>query len=92
MFAACGIHIIILGRIVMNFLNRFFDFQSLNFFLSFLIFYELINVFRYLALILNFESGVVSSYIGGVSEFLFAILFAFININTKEYSFQSKLK
>jgi hypothetical protein len=89
---AFAIHIIILAKIIEIFFNRIFKLQSLNLFLSLLLFFELIYVFKYLAAILSFQSGGISWIIGGVSQMLFAILFAFININTKDFSLVRKLE
>ena len=89
---ALAIHIIILSKIIEIFFNRILSSQSLNLFLSLLLFYELIYVFKYLAAVLSLESGSVSWIIGSVSQFIFAILFAFININTKEFSLKRKLE
>lgn len=89
---ALAIHIIILGKITEMFFNRLLSSQSLNLFLSLLLFYELIYVFKYLAAILSFESGGISWIMGSVSQFIFAVLFAFININTKDFSLVRKLE
>jgi hypothetical protein len=89
---ALAIHIIILGKIIEIFFNRILSSQSLNLFLTLLLFFELIYVFRYIAVVLNIESGAFSWIFGGVSQMLFAILFAFININTKDFSLLRKLE
>jgi len=89
---ASAIHIIILGKIIEIFFSRILKSQSLNLFLSLLLFYELIYNFKYLAAILSFESGGISWFMGTVSQFIFAILFAFININTKDFSLVRKLE
>jgi hypothetical protein len=90
MYLGCIIHIIILGKIIMKLLNRFFNSQSLNFFLSLLFLNELVYAFRYLAVILNNESGAMNSFIGAISQIVLAVFFAFVNINTKEFSFARK--
>jgi hypothetical protein len=90
-YLACGIHLIIFGIIIMNFLNRIFNSQSLNLFLSLLIIYESIYIFKYVAVIFNNQNGSISWFVGSVSQFLFAILFAFININTKDFPLLRKL-
>jgi hypothetical protein len=91
MCSACVIHIIIFGRIIINLMNRFFHLQSLNLFLFLLIFYESICIFKYIAVIFSNETGPISWIIGGYTQMLFAVLFAFININTKEFPILRKL-
>jgi hypothetical protein len=92
LYLTFAIHIIIWGNMILLLLKRMVEFQSLNLFLSLLVLYELITIFRYLAIILNNESGGLSNYIGGICQFLFAILFTFININTKDFAFLPKGK
>jgi hypothetical protein len=92
LYLTFAIHIIIWGNMILLLLKRMVEFQSLNLFLSFLVLYQLITIFRYLAIILNNNSGGLSNFIGGICQFLFAILFAFININTKDFAFIPKGK
>jgi hypothetical protein len=86
----CAVHLIILGVIATNLLNRLLHTQTLNFFLSLLILYELIYVLKYLAIILNNETGAMSAFIGSVSQIILAVLFIFINIDSKEFLFVRK--
>jgi len=92
LYLTFAIHIILWGNMILLLLKRMVEFQSLNLFLSFLVLYELITIFRFLAIILNNESGGLSNHLGGISQYLFAILFTFININTKDFAFIPKEK
>lgn len=91
MYSAFVLHIIILGKIILNLLNRIFYSQSLNLFLFLLIFYESISIFKHLAVITNNQTGPISWWVGGMIQLLFAVPFAFININTKEFPIHRKL-
>jgi len=90
MLISCLLHLVILGIIIVCLLNRFLITQSLNLFLCLLIVYESINVMKYLIVLSNNETNALSWYVGGVTEFIFALVFTFININTKEFAFIPK--
>lgn len=59
--------------------------SKLNLFLALLLLYNIISLFRMVAVIFSIEQGAVSSMIGYVFQILFGILFTFININTKNF-------
>jgi hypothetical protein len=89
-FISCLLHLIILGIIIVNLLNRFLITQSLNLFLCLLIVYESINIMKCLVFLSSNNTGIFSWYVGVVTQFIFALLFTFININTKEIHFIPK--
>jgi hypothetical protein len=90
MLISCLLHIVILGIIILNLFNRFVITETLNLFLCLLILYESLNVMKYLAYLSSYDAGAFSWFVGGVSQYLFALLFTFINISTKEFHFISK--
>ncbi len=59
--------------------------NRVNVFLSLLVFYNMINLLKYLALVLSFHQGAVSFLMGYAFQILLGILFTFININTKNF-------
>jgi len=87
---SCMFHIIILGIIIFGLLTRFVINERLNLFLCLLILYESLNVMKYLAYLSSYDTGIFSWYVGGATQYLFALLFTFININTKDFSFFQK--
>jgi hypothetical protein len=82
-----GISIIILYRI----LHYLYENKAINLFLVILMTYLLINTFKYLAVILNFEQGSISYLLGSISQILFGILFLFINEKTKDFNLTSTM-
>jgi hypothetical protein len=90
MFISCVLHIVILGIIIVNLLNRFLITQSLNLFLCLLIVYESINIMKCLVFLSSNNTVIFSWYVGVASQFIFALLFTFINVNTKDFAFIPK--
>ena len=90
LFISCVLHLVILGIIIVSLLNRFLITQSLNLFLCLLIVYESINIMKCLVSLSSNNTGIFSWYVGVVTQFIFALLFTFININTKEIHFIPK--
>jgi hypothetical protein len=60
--------------------------EAINLFQVILMTYILINIFKYLAVLLNFEQGIVSFYLGTFSQIFFGIIFLFINEKTKNFN------
>ena len=90
MIISCMLHLVVLGIIIVNLLNRFLTTQSLNLFLCLLIVYESINIMKCMIYLSNNNSGTFSWYLGVITQYLFALLFTFININTKDFAFIPK--
>jgi hypothetical protein len=76
-----GIILIISVRII----DHLKETKSLNLFLALFLAYELITVFRVIAILVNPRLGTVSYMLGGAIQILFGIAFVFININTKSF-------
>ena len=59
--------------------------KSFSLFLIMLIFYQLINLLKYAAILLDLYKGVTSFYLAAISQILLGIGFIFVNINTKNF-------
>ncbi len=66
-------------------LYKYIKKNEINIFLSLLIFYNVINLFKVLALALSFEQGAISFSMGYSIQILFGISFFFVNINTRNF-------
>jgi hypothetical protein len=59
--------------------------NKINLFLNLLIFYNAINLFKFIALAMSFEQGAISFTMGYAFQILLGIVFLFINISTKNF-------
>lgn len=59
--------------------------RSFSLFLIMLIFYQLISLLKYAAILLDLYKGVTSFYLAGFSQIFLGICFIFVNINTKNF-------
>jgi len=59
--------------------------KALNLFYIILIAYELSVIYKLVARTLDLNNGVILFYLTSFVEIIFGILFAFININTKDF-------
>jgi hypothetical protein len=84
-----AIQIAISVVILYRFLHYLNENRTINLFHVILMTYLLINLSKYLAMLLNFEQGSVSYFLGSVSQIIFGILFLFINEKTKDFNLTS---
>ncbi|KAF0140424.1 MAG: hypothetical protein FD122_2439 [Stygiobacter sp.] len=54
-------------------------------FLIMLVFYQLISLLKYVAILLDLYKGGISFYLATFSQILLGIGFLFVNINTKNF-------
>lgn len=59
--------------------------RSFSLFLIMLIFYQLISLIKYAAILLDLYKGSISFYLAGFSQIFLGICFIFVNINTKNF-------
>lgn len=59
--------------------------RSFSLFLIMLIFYQLISLIKYAAILLDLYRGVTSFYLATFSQIFLGICFIFVNINTKNF-------
>ena len=59
--------------------------RSFSLFLIMLIFYQLIGLIKYAAMLLDIGKGGISFYLAAISQILLGIGFLFVNINTKNF-------
>lgn len=59
--------------------------RSFSLFLIMLVFYQLISLLKYVAILLDLYKGGISFYLATFSQILLGIGFLFVNINTKNF-------
>ncbi len=79
------VYVLILICLVVLKMTTYLKNNTLNLFLSLVLLYNIIHLFKFLAVLLNKELGIVSFYLGYLFQIIFGILFTFININTKNF-------
>lgn len=82
---------IVLYQVVSKLLQIVIQQRLLNLFLSLLLFYSLINEFKFIAIALSLYQGSVSFYLASFTQIFLGISFSFISINTKNFLIPSKL-
>jgi hypothetical protein len=83
------IQIVVALLILYRILHYLNENKAINLFHIILMTYLLINIFKYLAMMLNYEQGVASFYLGSFSQIIFGIIFFFINEKTKDFNLTS---
>lgn len=68
-----------------HFIQNLISKKAVNLFLSLLLFYITITIFKRIAIILDPSMGAVSYFLGGAFQILFGIGFIFVDINTKSF-------
>lgn len=82
--------LVVLYKIVDKLMLIIIQQRTLNLFLSLLLFYTLINEFKFIAVALNLYQGAISLYLALFTQLFFGISFSFITINTKNFHIPSK--
>lgn len=78
-------HVIISYIFISLLITYLVEEKAINMFVCAVILYEFITVLKLIALLLNLQQGTISFYIATFMQFVFGILFSFININTKGF-------
>lgn len=79
------IYFLIMISLIFSKVAFFLKNNLFNLFLSLLLFYNIINLSKFMAVLFNPELGAISFYLGYTFQIIFALLFSFININTKNF-------
>lgn len=72
-------------KMVLSLLELFIKTQLVNLFLILLLLNFSTSLFKILAVVLNFEQGIISYHIGAFVQLFFGVAFWFIDINTKSF-------
>ena len=83
---------IILLLIAYDFLLYIQEKKTLNLFYMILILYQVTLVMKFMAALIDVNFGMVQFYLTGFLEIIFAFMFMFININTKDFKIFKELE
>ncbi len=80
-----GFSLVIFFTLVNKLIEHINQTRSFSLFLIMLIFYQLISLLKYAAILLDLYKGVTSFYLATFSQIFLGIGFIFVNINTKNF-------